>query len=323
MNGPRAIVLLVAVAVAATCVAAATAGSEVATAGSSYKLVGKIGKQGTGNGQFGGDVFGLATDKAGNFYIGDSSNHRIQAFSAKGAFKAKYGFGPDESTIDVAVGPTGDVWGTTDTGQQARRFPKAGGAAENLSTPKSAEGIALDADGNVYVSTNGDATNAVVRFDQSGAGWQPAKTWVAGGLQQPGDIEVSADGTVYVGDRRGSPPSIRRYNASGKLLNTIRTGHPATAGAGDPYGIAVDPDCNIWATNGGQRRVDRFTPSGKLLGSATSGDLLSTDLAVGPPETSTCTTSTRTASSTSPRTGRSRRRPRWRRRSPSRTVSPR
>lgn len=280
MSGRRVIMVGMACVAAATVVAAATAGSEATTAGS-YKLAGKIGKEGKANGQFSALAYGLATDKAGNFYVSDAGNLRIQAFSARGAYKGRFTFAPGEVVVDVAVGPTGDVWGTTQVGAQVRRFPKSG-AAENLSTPKSAEGVAIDAQGNVYVATNGDSTHGVVRFDKSAAGWAAAKMWVGGGLQEPGDVEVSPDGSVYVADRRGSPPSIRRYNASGKLLSTIRTKLAATAGAGAAYGIGVDPDCNVWATNGQQRRVDKFTPSGRLLGSVTSGDLLSTDIAVGP-----------------------------------------
>jgi sugar lactone lactonase YvrE len=279
----RATIGLLVLGVFAACAAGATATAQLSQAGGlPYKVVGKIGKEGKANGQFSGNAYGLATDKAGNVYVADSGNLRIQQFSANGAYSAKYTFAPGENVIDVAVGPTGDVWGTTDVLTQVRRFPNGGGASENLTTPKSSGGIAVDADGNVYVATKGDNVNAVVRFDKAASGWAPAKTWVGGGLQSPGDVEVSSDGTIYVADTRGAPPNVKRYDASGKLLNTIKLPQPATAGAGALYGIAVDPDCNLWATNGGQRRVERFTPTGKLLGTVTSGDLLSTDMAVGP-----------------------------------------
>ena len=243
-------------------------------------MVGKIGKEGTGNGQF-SNVTGLDTDSQGNVYVADGNLHRAQVFSSKGAFKAKYviesGF-----VRDVADGPTGDVWEATQVGSDVRRFPKNGGAAESFGTPKSAEGLAVDGDNNVYVATSGDEINEVVRFDKTPTGWADAKVWVPGGFQWPGDVEVSPDGTIYVLDHFGSPPPIRHFDSSGKLLSTIRTKLAATGGAGADYGIGVDPDCNLWATNGQQRRVDKFSPSGKFLGSVTSGDLLATDIAIGP-----------------------------------------
>ena len=282
MRSSRRWVVLGVLVVFATCAVGATASRQQAADGPQYKVAGHIGKEGTGPGQFSTIVNGLATDAAGNLYVADGNNHRIQGFSSKGAYKSKFAFTTAEPTFDVAVGPTGDVWGTTQVGAQVRRFPKGGGAPENLSTPKSADGVAVDAEGNVYVATNGDATHAVVRFVKSAAGWAAAATWVGGGLQQPGDVEASADGTIYVADLRGSPPSVKRYNANGKLLKTIKMQMPATAGAGAQYGIGVDPDCNLWATNIGQRRVERYSPSGKLLTTATSGDMVGTDVAVGP-----------------------------------------
>jgi sugar lactone lactonase YvrE len=283
LSGRRLGVVIAMLALLAICAAGAMgARQQTQATGSAYKVVGHFGKEGTANGQFSTIVNGLATDTSGNVYVADGNNHRIQAFSSQGGFKTKLAFDQSEPTFDVAAGASGDVWGTTQVGAQVRRFPGGGGAPENLSTPKSAEGIAVDADGNVYVSTNGDSTHSVVRFQKTAAGWGAATMWVGGGLQEPGDVEASADGSIYVADRRGSPPNVKRYDASGKLLKSIRTGLQATAGAGAQYGIAVDPDCNLWMTNIPQRRVERYSPSGKLLGTATSGDMVAPDLALGP-----------------------------------------
>jgi sugar lactone lactonase YvrE len=279
----RIAIVPLALVVFAACAVGATASGRQAAAGPVYKVVGTIGKEGTGNGQFSTNVTGLATDNAGNVYVSDGNLNRIQAFSAKGAYLRKYAMVAGEgATADVAVGPTGDVWGTTQTGAQARRFPKAGGAPETLSTPKSADGIAVDADGNVYVSTSGDNVAAVVRFDKTDTGWAPAKTWVGGGFQWPIDVEASPDGTIYVADVKGAPPNVKHYDAKGKLLKKINMNMPATAGAGVTLGIGVDPDCNVWTTNNGQRNVILYSPSGKVLATATSGDMLAKDVAVGP-----------------------------------------
>jgi sugar lactone lactonase YvrE len=280
----RAAVVAIALVAFATSAVAATATTQsLQASGPTYKVLGSFGKEGTGNGQFSTNITGLAVDKAGNLYVSDGNLNRVQAFSPKGAFLRKYALVPGEGgTFDVAVSPTGDVWATTDTGAQARRFPKNGGAPENFDTPGGANGIAVDANDNVYVSTNAGDIAAVVRFDKSDAGWAPAKTWVGGGFQWPIDVETSPDGTVYVADVKGAPPNIKHFDASGKLLKRINTKMQATAGAGVTLGIGVDPDCNVWSVNNEQRNVALYSPSGKLLATATSGDMLAKDIAVGP-----------------------------------------
>ena len=99
MKPARVLFLGAVVVAAATCVAGATAGSQATTAGPTYKVVGSWGKAGNANGQF-VNAFGLATDKAGNLYVADTDNNRIQVFSAKGAFLRKWarrGLGTDSS----------------------------------------------------------------------------------------------------------------------------------------------------------------------------------------------------------------------------------
>jgi sugar lactone lactonase YvrE len=269
----RSTIALLVLAVGATCVAVAGAGDNQAQAGPAYKLVGKWGKQGTGDGQFSGS-YGLATDGAGNVYVADSDNYRIQVFSAKGAFKSKYQFSrPDEEyPRDVAVGADGAIWGTTDTASVVKRLPKGGGAAESFATPKGALGVGIDGAGNVYVSTEGDDVHAVVVFEKSAAGWDAAKTW-AGGFQQPRDVEASPDGSIYVAEE--SNQTVRRF-VGGRLVRTIK------AGASNPVGIGVDLDCNLWLTNPAQRNITRVSPSGKVLATAASPDMVALDVAVGP-----------------------------------------
>jgi sugar lactone lactonase YvrE len=236
---------------------------------------------GTTPGKFGGTSLGLAVDKAGTVYVADSNANRFQSFSSKGAFKKLYAVSTGGTTPDVAIAPDGDMWGTTQVNAQVLRYPKSGGAPEAFATPKSADGIGVDADGNVYVSTSGDAIAGVVRFAKTATGWEPAKMW-ATGFQWPGDVEVSPDGTIYVADLKGAPPNVKRFDANGKLLKKINMKMPATAGAGVTLGIGVDLDCNLWTVNNGERNVMLYSPAGKLLATATSGDMLATDIAVGP-----------------------------------------
>ena len=270
MSGRILILCAGVLAAAATLVAGATASTEVTTGGS-YKVVGKWGKVGAGNGQFGSNAFGLATDRNGDVYVADSDNHRIQRFSAGGGFKGKIAFG-DTVVPDVAVDSDGNVWGTTDTASEARRFTRDGRALGSITTPKSALGIGADAEGNVYIATSSDNVNIVVRYDKAGGEYAQGKQW--GGFQVPSDVEVSPDGTIWVSDNRAL--NVKRFDANGKALKTIKAGPSA------PLGIGVDLDCNVWVTNIAQRRLDRYSPSGRLIGTAAAPDLIAQDVAVGP-----------------------------------------
>lgn len=269
--GRRSTVTALALVVAAACVAGATAAGDATAPGSAYKKVGSWGKRGNANGQFAGNAFGLAADKAGSVYVADSDNFRIQVFSASGGFQRKMGFPNNESVIDVAVDPGGSVWGTSNQGGKVQQFSRSGAPGESIALPKLGLGVAVDADGNVYAGTAGDNIASVIRFDKA-SGYTAGKTF--GGFQKPGDIEVSPDGSVYMSDN-GSL-TVKRLDASGKLLKTIKAGPSA------PVGVGVDLDCNVWVTNISQRRVDRYSPSGKLLGWAASDNLIGQDVAIGP-----------------------------------------
>lgn len=265
-----ALVVLVAfgtLAVAATASRqAATAGTAQLQAGPVFKQVGSWGKLGSGNGQFLSNAYGLATDRSGNVYVADTDNFRIQVFTAKGGFKAVHAFVKSESVQDVAVDTDGSVWGTALQTGQARNF---GGSGATIATPKQALGIAVDANGNVYVATAGDNIQSVIRYEKGASGYTPAKT--IGGLADPGDVEVSADGSVYVVDGL----TVKRF-VGDRPVKTIK------GGASKPLGIGVDLDCNLWMTNISQRNLTRVSPSGKVLGTATSSDLIAQDVAVGP-----------------------------------------
>ncbi len=260
-----AIAALVACA-ACTLAVAASAAEQSRQAGPAFKPAGKWGKQGTANGQFGANAYGLAADRSG-VYVADTDNHRVQAFSASGGFKRSYGFALSESVEDVAVAPDGTVWGTALQAGEARSF---GGGSETLSVAQGgALGIAVDAKGNVYVSSSIDNSHLVTRFDNGASGLTKGKTF--GGLSAPGDVETSADGSFYVVDGL----TVKRF-VGDRMVKVIR------GGAAKPIGIGVDLDCNLWMTNIAQRNLTKLSPSGKVLGTVTSGDLIAQDVVVGP-----------------------------------------
>ncbi|HET6312254.1 MAG TPA: DUF2298 domain-containing protein, partial [Chloroflexia bacterium] len=105
------------------------------------KFVTMFGSKGNGNGQFlpfsdeaeGTGPGGIAVDAAGNLYVADTWNHRVQKFDRDGKFLAQWGsfinMADASATADpdanrkffgprgVAIGPDGDVY-VTDTGNK-------------------------------------------------------------------------------------------------------------------------------------------------------------------------------------------------------------
>ena len=86
------------------------------------------GRKGAGDGQF-NEPWGIAVAPDGSVYVADTWNHRIQKFSADGAFISRWGnVGDAKGSADsganefwgprsVAIGPDGSVY-VADTGNK-------------------------------------------------------------------------------------------------------------------------------------------------------------------------------------------------------------
>ena len=213
-----------------------------APASANYAFETKWGSEGSGDGQFSYPQ-GVAVNAAGNIYVADSGNHRIQKFDSSGSFLAK--------------------WGSQGSGDGQFSYP---------------EGVAVDASGNVYVTDPGNRFSPNLRiqkFDSSGsflAKWdsEPGD----GNLPHPAGIAVDdATGNVYVADRDNY--WIQKFDASGSLLAKW-----GGLGSGDgefwfPDGVAVDAAGDVYVTDAGNNRIQKFDSSGSFLskwGSEGSGD---------------------------------------------------
>ncbi|MCA9420984.1 MAG: hypothetical protein KC592_08200, partial [Nitrospira sp.] len=69
---------------------------EVMSIPSPYLPVMQIGCEGVDDGEFKSPT-GIAVDKAGNIYVGDTDNHSIQKFDPSGKFIARWGDEPDST----------------------------------------------------------------------------------------------------------------------------------------------------------------------------------------------------------------------------------
>ena len=261
----------------------ATAGQQAATAGQGYKVVGKWGKAGSGNGQF-ANANGIAVDKAGNVYVADSDNHRIQVFSAKGAFVRKWGTNGDGNgqfaiAEDVEIAPDGTVWVADQQNSRLQAFSATGVFKTAIGLPDGlprAVGVAQD--GSVLEAANGSRLGGFRRWVEKPTGWEMAGGLMGAGEYRADEVEGSPDGTLWVvTDASQVPydPRMRHFTVDGKALGSIKR-ETTTAGMG------ADLDCNVWSPDHSNRRIVKYSPSGKVLATAASPDLVAKDVAVSP-----------------------------------------
>jgi uncharacterized protein (TIGR03663 family) len=220
-------------------------------------------KEGTNRGEF-TLPRGLARDTAGNFYVVDTSNQRVQKFDPTGKFVSIIGNGRGSSDgqFNPLVLESGDARGT------------------------GPGGVAVDSAGNVYVADTWN--HRVLKFGPAG---NFLKSW--GGFIDLGDPAAANDGakdskfygprgvaigpgdTVYVTDTGNKRVLI--YNSDGTYLKQISSGMSATRKLPDypftqpgelnePIGIAVDAGGNVYVADTLNRRIQKFNASGASAG---------------------------------------------------------
>lgn len=262
---------------------AATAGLQAN--GGPYKAAGGWGKNGTANGQFASNGGGVAVDRAGNVYVADSDNNRVQVFSAKGSFLRKWGSigtgdGQFTRSEDVDVAPDGSIWVADDGGERFQLFSKTGAFQASVSvTSELARGVAVDANGDLLAAVEGSAKAGFRRYTGSGGSWTETGGLFGGEpLMRADDIEASPDGTVYLirQGTQGGGDWLERYSSAGQLVKKTKLG----PGDGN-RGLAVDLDCNVLVGDWNGGGIAKLSPSGKRLASI-GLSTQSRDVAVGP-----------------------------------------
>ena len=149
-------------------------GSTITKLGTDGKVIATWGSKGAGPGQF-DDITGIAVDGAGNLYVADRRNNRIQKLSASG-------------------GRPLAQWGSQGSGPGQFEGPND---------------IALDAQGNVYVADSGN--HRIQKLSPDGKflqqwgnmgqfGNKPQEGTEPGQFKSPGGVAIDVKGNIYVAD---------------------------------------------------------------------------------------------------------------------------
>lgn len=230
-------------------------------------------KQGLSTGGLGGTMSspqGIAIDQAtGNLYVTDSSNRRIQRFSATGTWQRAFGW----DTIANGAA-TGDASNLTTfqicTIMQNCKVGVAGANAGQLSSAVAGQ-PATDSAGNLYVA---DVNNRrVQKFDALGTF---LSTW--------GWDVVPAGKTGDTGTGLEACPAAAA-NAAGDCQAGAQGAGAGQFGSSSPTRIAVDSTAKVYALDNGNKRIQSFDSVGgspATFLAATGPEVSPTDIAIGP-----------------------------------------
>jgi uncharacterized protein (TIGR03663 family) len=248
----------------------------------------------------GGGPTGIATDAQGNLYVADTTAHQIQIFGPDGTLRRSLGgFGgglgqlyePRGVAVDaqgnvyiadtwnariVKYSPAGEVlasWGSgdQDLGDGRKATITEGAQAANDANPLGffgPRGVAVDAQGNVYVADTGN--KRVVVTDGAGqflyqfgyAGSEP------GAFNEPTGVAVDAQGNLYVADTWNGRVQVFAPDGTGRVgpipIVTWRvTGwRPNTY---DDPSIAASPGGEVYVSVPSRNEVMAFNLRGDML----------------------------------------------------------
>jgi hypothetical protein len=273
---------------------------------------------------------GVAADSAGNVYIADQNNHVVEKVTPDGTLSIFAGIpgshslptvgpatsshlnNPDAIAVDSAdnvyVADFGNdvIEKITPTGQLSVIAGVPGSSANPTPGPATsshlsqADGVAVDAAGNVYIADGGP--NVIEKVTPggtlsiiagiSGTSAQPTPGLAtASALDDPNGVGVDAAGAVYVADVGANV--VEKITPDGQLsviAGNGTAGHPtygglATATSLDqPLAMVVDPAGDVYVADALNFTIDRLTPPAPvstagpaITGTPQAGQFLTTD----------------------------------------------
>ena len=178
----------------------------------------------------------LDFDSEGNLYITDPGNHRVRKVDTSGAITSVAGTG--ERSFSGDDGPAAEA---------------------QLSTPF---GIAIEADGTIYIADFVYPRNRVRKIDTAGIITTIAEVASSGGLA------VDAESNVYI--VQATVGRILKLTPDGVLSPIAGSTKPGFSGDGGPAtlaeldtpkGIDVDEDGNLYFADSENNRIRKLTPT--------------------------------------------------------------
>jgi DNA-binding beta-propeller fold protein YncE len=239
------------------CLSFLVCGGAVAQADTGFGKVGQFGSEVAGTGQQLVGPVGVAVDRsggsAGDVYVTDSRNNRVEKFGPGGVFLAAWGWGVSNGAAESQVCTSGCLSGIEGSGNG------------QFSTPT---GVAVDpVSGDVYVFNSGDGF--VEKFSPAGVfilqfGGLGLGSGTFASEDGGSNLAVDSSGDVYVADSGNHV--VQKFTSTGGFLTQIGEGV-----LGSPKGVAVDSSGNVYVADGEKRDVQKFNSSGVAVSTLDGG----------------------------------------------------
>jgi DNA-binding beta-propeller fold protein YncE len=199
---------------------------------------------------------GAATDAAGNLYVADTGNDRVQVFNADGDFLRQWEV---EAPLGIDISNDGLVYVARAYGLAVYSLMGAvirewGGYGSFPGSVRDPYGIAVNGAGEIYVCDTGN--RRVQKFTNDGT---LAALWGSDGsspgqFRSPRGIALDSKSNVYVADVLNS--RIQKFDPDGGFITAWSTG------LNRPIYLAIDEADNVYVTDAYLNRCLKFTSDG-------------------------------------------------------------
>lgn len=237
-----------------------------------------FGVSGAGQGQF-QQPKAIAFGPDGNLYVADSQNHRIEVVTPAGKFVRAWGTkGQDPGQFNepwgVAVSPQGNVYVADTWNHRVQEFTSAGKfirawGSDPAGKPQSDDGqffgpraIAIDGQGNVYVSDTGNKRIEKFTADGVFVASIGGPGSGAGFFNEPVGLAFDQGGNLFVADTWNQ--RVQKFGPDLKPISSFPVAAWDSQSVVDKPFLAVDGADNVYVSDPQNGRIIEFNAAGQL-----------------------------------------------------------